>query len=179
MLEQLQSLGQLISRRMFGGAGLYRDDVFFGLIYKERLYFRTDDTTRADYEARGGEPFRPRAKFTALKAAYYAVPADVLEDSEELVQWARKAVAAAVASQAAKAAIKKTRPGKKSHAKGGAGEGPRHRADGKVLGTRRGDQRRVDPHGGAGRVPAPHRAVTIAATHTGAKTKSTRAATKK
>jgi len=158
VLEQLQSLERLISRRMFGGAGLYCDDVFFGLIYKDRLYFRTDDTTRADYEARGGEAFRPRPKFTALKAAYYTVPADVLEDSEELVQWARKAVAAAVASQAAKAASKKTRPGKKSQAKRAAGNGRRRRADGKTLGSRRAD--------------------TIAATHTGVKTKR-RAATKK
>jgi len=108
VLEQLQGLERLISRRMFGGAGLYRDEIFFGLIYKDRLYFRTDDTTRADYETRGGEAFRPRPKFTALKAAYYTVPADILEDSEELVQWARKSVAAAVASQAAKAASKKT-----------------------------------------------------------------------
>jgi DNA transformation protein and related proteins len=98
--EQLQGLTQLTSRRMFGGAGLYSNDVFFGLIYKDRLYFKTDDVTRPEYEARGGEAFRPRPKLTALKAAYYTVPADVLEDSEELVQWARKAVGAALASQA-------------------------------------------------------------------------------
>lgn len=100
--EQLQGLSQLTSRRMFGGAGLYSNDVFFGLIYKDRLYFKTDDATRPEYEARGGEAFRPRPGFTALKAAYYTVPADVLEDSEELVQWARKSVGAALASQAVK-----------------------------------------------------------------------------
>ena len=104
--EQLQGLSQLTSRRMFGGAGLYSGEVFFGLIYKDRLYFKTDDATRPEYEARGGEAFRPRPRFTALKAAYYTVPADVLEDSDELVQWARKAVGAALASQAEKASVK-------------------------------------------------------------------------
>src|SRR5690348_4853680 len=111
--EQLQGLERLISRRMFGGAGLYKDEIFFGLIYKDRLYFRTDDTTRAEYEARGGEAFRPRPQFASLKAAaYYTVPADVLEDSEELTLWARRSVAAALASQAEKA--KRKRPAGKT-----------------------------------------------------------------
>jgi DNA transformation protein and related proteins len=113
VLEQLQGLDRLVSRRMFGGAGLYQDEIFFGLIYKDRLYFKTDDTTRAEYEARGGEAFRPRPKLEAMKSAYYTVPADVLEDSEELVQWARKAVAAAVASEAKKKAAVKKRPVKR------------------------------------------------------------------
>jgi DNA transformation protein len=108
VLEQLQGLERLISRRMFGGAGLYSNEAFFGLIYKDRLYFRTDEASRQEYEARGGEPFRPRPKFAALKSSYYTVPADVLEDSEELVKWARTAAAAAVALQAEKA-TKKTR----------------------------------------------------------------------
>jgi len=100
VIEQLQGLERLTSRRMFGGAGLYKDDIFFGLIYKDRLYFKTDEATRPAYEARGGEPFRPRPQFASLKsAAYYTVPADVLEDSEELTSWARRSVIAALASR--------------------------------------------------------------------------------
>ncbi len=112
--EQLQGLEQLTSRRMFGGAGLYRDGIFFGLIYKDRLYFRTDEATRREYEARGGEAFRPRPQFASLKAAaYYTVPADVLEDSEELTLWARRSVVAALASQAEKARKPKADKGRK------------------------------------------------------------------
>jgi DNA transformation protein len=102
ILEQLQRMSRLSWRRMFGGAGLYSDDVFFGLIYKDRLYFKTDDNTRPEYEARGSEPFRPRPTVKVGKMAYYTVPADVLEDPDELVTWAHRSAAAAVAAKAAR-----------------------------------------------------------------------------
>jgi DNA transformation protein len=106
VLEQLRGLGRLTSRRMFSGVGLYSDGLFFGLLYHERLYFKTDDTTRPEYEARGSEGFCPRPNLARVKMTYYTVPADVLEDAEELVKWARQATAAALASESAKAAKK-------------------------------------------------------------------------
>ena len=106
ILEQLQGLGRLTSRRMFSGAGLYSDGLFFGLLYKDRLYFKTDDSTRPEYEARGSEGFRPRPNTSRQSMRYYTVPADVLEDGQELVKWARQAVAVALASEQAKAARK-------------------------------------------------------------------------
>jgi DNA transformation protein and related proteins len=99
ILEQLQGLGQLSSRRMFSGVGLYSGEIFFGLLYHERLYFKTDDSTRPEYEARGSEGFRPRANIQRMKMNYYTVPADILEDGDELVRWARKAVQAALSSK--------------------------------------------------------------------------------
>jgi DNA transformation protein len=104
LLGQLEGLGRLSARRMFGGVGLYCGGIFFGLLYKERLYFKTDDTTRPEYEARGSEGFRPRANIRQLKMTYYTVPAEVLEDEDELVTWARKAVAAALAKESARKA---------------------------------------------------------------------------
>lgn len=90
--DQLAGLGGVEFRRMFGGYGLYRGDVFFGILYKGRLYFRTDDATRAEYLARGMKPFRPNPRQT-LKS-YYEVPAEVIEDADELVRWARAALRA-------------------------------------------------------------------------------------
>ena len=90
---------------MFSGVGLYSDALFFGLLYHERLYFKTDDTTRPAYEARGSEGFcPPHPHVQRMKMKYYTVPADVLEDAEELVKWARQAKAVALASESAKAA---------------------------------------------------------------------------
>jgi DNA transformation protein len=114
VLEQLQDIERLTSRRMFSGVGLYSGGLFFGLLYHERLYFKTDDTTRPGYEARGSEGFCPRPNTARLKMTYYTVPADVLEDSEELVKWARQATAAALACKSAKVAKK---PVKKRRAK--------------------------------------------------------------
>lgn len=74
---------------MFGGYGLYRGDVFFGIIHKSRLYFKTDPKSLPSYLEAGMKPFRPNDKQT-LKS-YYEVPVDVIEDSDQLIAWARRA----------------------------------------------------------------------------------------
>ena len=109
VLEQLQGLERLTSRRMFSGVGLYSGGLFFGLLYHDRLYFKTDDTTRPQYEARGSEGFCPRPSLARVKMTYYTVPAEVLEDAEELVKWARQATAAALTSEKAKPAKRRAK----------------------------------------------------------------------
>ena len=105
LLGQLKRLGGVEARRMFGGLGLYSRGTFFGLLYKERLYFKTDDSTRPEYEARGSEGFQPRANAKNVKMTYYTVPADLLEDDDELVRWAQKAVTAALAKDVGKGTV--------------------------------------------------------------------------
>lgn len=113
VLEQLASLRGVVSRRMFGGAGLYQDEVFFALIFSDTLYFKVNDDSRPDYEARGMRRFQPYEDRPELSFTYYEVPADVLEDREQLVVWARRSVQAAAASKAAKPARRKASGGKK------------------------------------------------------------------
>ena len=79
---------------MFGGVGLYSGDVFFALIADDTVYFKTDDSTRPEFEARGMEPFRPFGDDGGTMQ-YYQLPEDVLEDPEVLRTWAEKAVAIA------------------------------------------------------------------------------------
>ena len=115
VLEQLAGLPGVRSNRMFSGAGLYQDEVFFGLLFGETLYFKVDDSNRRDYESRGMAQFRPYKDRPQVSFTYYEVPPEVLEDRQELVAWARRAVEAAVAIQAAKAA--KRTPRKRSKRK--------------------------------------------------------------
>ena len=90
VLDQLGGLEGLVCKRMFGGYGLYARDVFFAIINKDTLFFTTDADSRKAYEAKGMEPFRPNAKQTIK--SYYEVPAEILEDSDELLRWARRAI---------------------------------------------------------------------------------------
>ena len=85
-LDQLSAIRQLEVRAMFGGYGLYGGTLFFGLLWGEKLFFRTDETTRAPYLEEGMEPFSPGGE-VALKN-YYEVPVDILEDSGRLCEWA-------------------------------------------------------------------------------------------
>ncbi len=90
LLDQLHGLGNVNCRAMFGGYGIYCDDVFFGIIYKSRLYFKTNPSTIRHYIEKDMKPFRPNVKMT-LKA-YYEVPIDITEDPELLAEWAKKAI---------------------------------------------------------------------------------------
>jgi DNA transformation protein len=98
VLEQLAGLGHVAPRPMFGCVGLYLGERIFGLIARDTLYFKVDDSNRRDYEARGMDRFRPYADKPLQSMNYYAVPADVLEDAEECVGWARKCPSVAAGS---------------------------------------------------------------------------------
>lgn len=103
--EQLEPLGPVRIRNMFGGAGVYLDDLMFGLIAGETLFFKVDDRNRADYEAEEMGPFvyePPSGKAVAM--SYYELPERLYDDADELVAWARKALDAALSSKAAKPA---------------------------------------------------------------------------
>ena len=90
ILDQLDGIGDLNCRPMFGGHGLYLNDTFFAILYKNRLYFKTDSTTVTFYIKKGMEPFQPNPKQT-LKS-YYEVPVEIIEDADELIIWAQRAV---------------------------------------------------------------------------------------
>ena len=93
VLEQLQVVGTVTARSMFGGVGLYREGLFFGLLDDDMIYLKVDDENRPDYEVAGTEPFRPPGDQTSRN--YYQLPAEVLEDRDMLRLWVEKAVAAA------------------------------------------------------------------------------------
>lgn len=95
VLEQLAALGNVSSRRMFGGVGLYSDELFFGLIAEDTLYLRVDDSNRGDYTARAAQPFRPYPDRPQLSMSYYEAPVEVLEDARQLGEWARRSLAVA------------------------------------------------------------------------------------
>jgi DNA transformation protein len=99
VLDQLEELGDVSPRPMFGGVGLYRAGLFFGIIAGDVLYLKVDASNRPDYERAGMKPFKPY-KDRAGTMQYYAVPVDVLESAFELAAWARKAVAVAERSAA-------------------------------------------------------------------------------
>ncbi len=90
--DQLDGLGDIHVRRMFGAHGVYCDGVFIAIVHQGRVYFKTDDESRKAHEDAGMEPFQPTKKIALT--SYYEVPVDVLEDAGELKTWARRAVRA-------------------------------------------------------------------------------------
>lgn len=90
IFDQLEDLDELDCRPMFGGYGLYQDDIFFGIMFKGRLYFKTDSMTVGPFIKMGMKPFRPNARQTLKN--YYELPVDIIEDRDRVTEWARKAI---------------------------------------------------------------------------------------
>ncbi|MBT3295792.1 MAG: TfoX/Sxy family protein [Verrucomicrobia bacterium] len=92
IVDQLSSWGEVTSRRMFGGAGLYRDGKMFGLIADDVVYLKVDDSNRQAFIDAGCGPFKPYPD-KPTEMSYYDVPPDVLETPPEFVEWAQRSLA--------------------------------------------------------------------------------------
>lgn len=93
--DQLHGLGHITTRRMFSGAGIYCDGVIFALLLRDTLHFRVDDSNRAAFKAEGSEPFTYQAKGRTITiGSYWRVPERLFDDPDELLDWARAALAA-------------------------------------------------------------------------------------
>ena len=112
--EQLEPLGRITFRRMFSGAGVYGDGVIFALILRGTLHFRVDDRNRAAYEAEGMAPFSYEAQGRIRQiGAYWRVPERLFDEPDEMIEWARAALAAGRRSAADKASKKPKKAGKR------------------------------------------------------------------
>ena len=98
ILDQMRDLEDVNAKPMFGGFGFYRGPVFFGILFRERLYFKTDKETEKEYKKLGAKPFIYKRKGSSGRKkqaslhSYFELPADILEDQDRLVSWARTAV---------------------------------------------------------------------------------------
>jgi DNA transformation protein and related proteins len=104
VLEQLAAAGSVSPRPMFGGVGLYLEGLFFALIDDDTLFFKADEASRKRFEAAGSRPFCPDRLRPEKAMGYWQVPAEVLEDPEQLVAWAREAVGVALAKRGKRSA---------------------------------------------------------------------------
>jgi DNA transformation protein len=92
--DQLRGLGHVTTRRMFSGAGIYCDGVIFALMLRDVLHFKVDDGNRRAYEAEAGAIQLRRQGKTVTIGAYWRVPERLFDDPDEMLDWARAALAA-------------------------------------------------------------------------------------
>lgn len=106
----LTPLGHFRARPMFGGHGLYLDDLMFGLIFEDQLYLKADDETRPTFERAGSEPFvYDSGKGRIITTSYWLCPPAALTETVKLRAWVGRAHAAAQRSKA-KRKPRKPRP---------------------------------------------------------------------
>ena len=109
VLEQLEDVPRVSSRRMFGGVGIYSAERFFAIIDNDTLFFKADEATAARYKRRRMPAFRPLPD-KPPSTGYFQVPPAVLEDRDALRAWAREAIDVAVRAAARPRKASKPRP---------------------------------------------------------------------
>lgn len=106
-VELLQPLGAVRSRRMFGGQGIYVDDLFIAIVAFDKLFLKSDSHTRATFEASGCEPFVYDGAGKQVTVSYWTVPADAMESPVLMQPWARLAMEAALRARSSSAPKRK------------------------------------------------------------------------
>jgi DNA transformation protein len=108
--EQMAGFGPVSVRRMFGGAGLFRDGLMFALVVGDVLYLKADEASRGTFEAEGLEAFAyATSKGRNTIMSFMRAPEICLDDPDEMTRWCRLAFDAALRAKAPKPS-KKAKP---------------------------------------------------------------------
>lgn len=103
LADLLSPLGAITTRRMFSGAAIYSHGQVFALVLDDVLYLKSDDATVVDFEAEGCEPFTYDTKDgRRVLTSYRRAPDRLLDEPDDLVAWARTALAVSRRRAAAK-----------------------------------------------------------------------------
>lgn len=101
--EQMADFGPVTHKRMFGGAGLYRDGVIFALVVDDALYLKADAESRPLFEAEDLKPFTYGTKNgEKIITSYCRAPERCLDDRDDMTEWCRIAWGAALRANAPK-----------------------------------------------------------------------------
>jgi DNA transformation protein len=104
--------GPVTMKRMFGGAGLYREGLIFGLVFDGAIFLKVDETCIPDFEREGSRPLvYSRAKRSgAVALPYWLLPERLYDDPEELAVWAARALAVSERKKLAPRRRRKRKP---------------------------------------------------------------------
>ena len=94
--EQLAPLGRITLRRMFGKTGVFCERLMLGMVRDDTLYFRVDAYNREAFqEARAFPPLNYEKGGASIDLAFWRAPERLFDEPDELLAWAREALAAA------------------------------------------------------------------------------------
>lgn len=94
--DQLAPLGGVTVRRMFGKSGVFCEGVMLGMVTENVLYFRVDDQNRDTFKEAESFPSLNYVKQgCTIDLSFWRAPDRLFDEPEELITWARAALAAA------------------------------------------------------------------------------------
>ena len=94
--EVFGEFGSIQVRRMFGGHGLFRHGLMFGLVAEDTVYLKADESSAVHFEEKGLEQFEYGRSGKRVKLSYFQAPDEIFDDPSEAAAWAGRAFDAAV-----------------------------------------------------------------------------------
>ena len=105
VVDLMQSVGPVYSKRMFGGFGIFLDGMMFGLIMINTLYLKVDEENLKEFDELGLKPFTYKKKGQEMKLSYYQAPEEAMESMEIMRAWGNRSFGAALRKAARKSRI--------------------------------------------------------------------------
>ena len=96
LLELLEPLEGVSAKSMFGGFGIFKDGLMFGLVADDTLYFKVDDFNRFEFERLELGLFMYMKGDKPMPMSYYKAPEAALDSPDEMQAWAKSAFEAAL-----------------------------------------------------------------------------------
>ena len=101
--DVFRRLGLVHIRRMFGGQGIYRDEVMFALVAGGELYLKADDEMAEMFRGLGSRPFTfERRDGRVMATSYWLMPESALDDPDEAAELGAMALGVALRARSAK-----------------------------------------------------------------------------
>jgi DNA transformation protein len=94
--ELFSAFGNVTVRRLFGGAGIFLDGTMFALVHDGIIYLKVDPQSADAFNRQNLAAFGYTTRDGKRELmSYRRMPDRLYDDPEELVDWARAALAAA------------------------------------------------------------------------------------
>ena len=107
--EVFAPLGPVSIRRMFGGKGVYFQEVIVGIAYGGELLLKADPISAPEFEAAGSTQWAYEGRSGEVMMPYWSIPPDAFDDSDTMGRWVRLAFDAGLRARAPTRAGRRSR----------------------------------------------------------------------
>ena len=110
--EIFAGLGEVTIKRLFSGKGLYHHGLIVGAVMDGEVLLKADAASEPSFQSAGAIQWiyqYPDGR--TIKMPYWTLPADALDDADQLAAWVKLAYAAAIRAPKQRP---KSKPGKRS-----------------------------------------------------------------
>ena len=90
ILDLLDPLAAISSRKMFGGYAIYQNGLTIAIIAHDEIYLKVDESNIDDYKQLNSQPFTYQKQGKTITISNWKVPAEILEDQDRFIEWAEK-----------------------------------------------------------------------------------------